>query len=107
MACGASLTSEGDAYGSDTRKVQRLLLEVANAHPVVISDPAASVVFRGFGDSALNFELRCFLDDVEKTIGVTSDLCFAIDEIFRKEGVEIPFPQQDVYVRKFSQPASD
>ena len=39
-------------------------------------------------------------EDVEKTIGVTSDLCYAIDDAFREKGIDIPFPQQDVYVKQ-------
>lgn len=81
-------------------------MEVGGAHPEVLKDPGPTAVFRGFGDSALNFELRCFLEDVERTIGVTSDLCFAIDDIFREKGIEIPFPQQDVYVKQLANAAT-
>jgi len=42
--------------------------------PEVLEEPGPSAVFRGFGDSSLDFELRCFLKDVERTVGVTSDL---------------------------------
>ncbi len=90
----------GVAYGSDTELVHKTLLEVATAHPDVLEDPAPVAVFRGFGDSSLDFELRCMLEDVEKKITVTSDLCFSIDKAFRDLNIEIPFPQQDVYIRK-------
>ena len=90
----------GVAYGSDTELVRKTLIEVANSHPQVLTDPPTAAIFRGFGDSSLDFELRCFIEDVEKTVSVTSDLCFAIDEAFRKQNIEIPFPQQDVYIRK-------
>ncbi len=90
----------GVAYGSDTARVREILLEIGRSHAEVLKEPAPSAVFRGFGDSALNFELRCYLDNVERTIAVTSDLCFAIDDAFRRHGVEIPFPQQDVYVKQ-------
>jgi len=98
---GRIIIPVGIAYGSDARKAQQLLIDVANAHPAILDEPAPAAMFRGFGDSALDFELRCFLEDVENTIGVTSDLCFAIEEAFRREGIEIPFPQQDVHVRQF------
>jgi len=88
----------GVAYGSPVRKVIKTLLEIGCAHPEVMTDPAASAAFRGFGDSALNFELRCFLQDVNRSIGVTSDLCVSIDEKFRELGIEIPFPQRDVHM---------
>ncbi len=96
---GRIIIPVGVAYGSDTRKVQQLLLEVAVAHPQVFQEPCPTALFRGFGDSALDFELRCFLKDVENTVSVTSDLCFAIDAAFRVANIEIPFPQRDVHVR--------
>ncbi len=90
----------GVAYGSDTELVKKTLIEIATSHPQVLADPGPAAVFRGFGDSSLNFELRVVLEDVEKTLSVTSELCFAIDKAFRKAEIEIPFPQQDVYIRK-------
>ena len=89
----------GVAYGSPARTVIETLLEIGRAHPEVMTDPAPSAAFRGFGDSALNFELRCFLQDVNRSIGVTSDLCVSIDERFGELGIEIPFPQRDVHLR--------
>jgi small-conductance mechanosensitive channel len=102
---GRIIIPVGVAYGSDTRKVRDTLLKIASEHPGVLKDPAPSAVFRGFGDSALNLELRCFLEEVEKAIGVTSDICFSIDDEFRKEGIEIPFPQRDVNLKQTTQTA--
>ena len=93
----------GVAYGSDTQKVKELLLEVAKDHPEVIgegfgvSEPV--VLFIEFGDSSLNFELRCFITDIDRRRRVISDLNFAIDEAFRENGIEIPFPQRDVHIK--------
>jgi len=93
----------GVAYGSDTVLVKRLLLEVAHAHPEVIKDnpnvPAPNVLFLGFGDSSLEFELRCLVLDIKNRYNVQSALNFGIDAAFREYGVEIPFPQRDVHVR--------
>jgi small-conductance mechanosensitive channel len=90
----------GVAYGSDTNKVRDTLLMIARAHPHVLAEPKANVAFRGFGDSALNFELRCFISNVNNAVSVTSDICYEIDEKFRNENIEIPFPQQDVYIKQ-------
>ncbi len=98
---GRVIIPVGVAYGTDSGKVMEALLKIAKDHSEVLRDPGPAAVFRGFGDSALNFELRCFLKDVERTISVTSDLCVEIDNAFRDLGIEIPFPQQDVYVRQF------
>jgi len=93
----------GVAYGSDVEKVKEVLLVVAQAQPLVMCDglrvSEPMVLFRGFGDSSLNFELRCFIRDVEKRLTVTSDLNFAIDAAFRQAGIEIPFPQSDLHLR--------
>ncbi len=93
----------GVAYGSDTAKVHDLLLKVANDHPDVLTGgiiaPEPRALFMAFGDSSLDFELRCFVRDIDRRRTIMSDLNFAIDAEFRKNGVEIPFPQRDVHVR--------
>lgn len=92
----------GVAYGSDTEKVRDLLLEVANTHPEVITDgtsPTPRVLFLQFGDSSLDFELRCHIRNIDMRRIVISDVNFAIDKAFREHGVEIPFPQRDVHIR--------
>lgn len=92
----------GVAYGSDTDLVKRLLLEVASAHPEVISTGAnlePQVLFMEFGESSLNFELRCFVQEIDKRLICRSDLNFAIDKVFREHQIVIPFPQRDVNVK--------
>lgn len=96
---GRVIIPVGVAYGSDTRLVERVLLSVADEHPAVLKSLTTSVLFKGFGDSGLNFELRAFVQDVDKVLSVSSDLCFAIDAAFRKSGIEIPYPQQDIHFR--------
>ncbi|MFW6191506.1 MAG: mechanosensitive ion channel family protein, partial [Thiohalospira sp.] len=85
------------AYGSDTRRVHDLLHQVATEHPQVDAEPAPTVLFRDFGDSALIFQLRCFTH-LDNYLGVPSDLRFRIDELFRENGITIPFPQRDVHL---------
>lgn len=102
---GRVIIGVGVAYGSDVEKVKRILLEVARAHPQVmreglvegVGDP--SVYFVNFGDSSLDFELRAYIRAVDRRMSVASDLRFAIDAAFRAEGVEIPFPQRDVWFK--------
>jgi potassium efflux system protein len=100
---GRLILPVGVAYGSNTEVVRDTLLEVANAHPAVVTGhtkvPAPLVWFRGFGDSALNFELRCFIYDIKTRLSVLSDLNFAVDKAFREQKIEIPFPQRDLHVR--------
>jgi len=89
----------GIAYGSDTRLATRLLEEAATAHPLVLTDPAATVVFAAFGENSLDFELRVFTSGVINTRIVRHDLHLAIDDAFRLHGIEIAFPQRELHVK--------
>lgn len=94
----------GVAYGSDTKLVRNAILEVVNAHPDIITSgivPKPSVLFLSFGDSALEFEIRAMIFDIDNKWNVISDLHFGIDQAFRKAGVEIPFPQRDLHIRNW------
>jgi small-conductance mechanosensitive channel len=99
----------GVAYGSDTAKVKQVLLNVGNAHPLVIKHhptaPGPWVLFLGFGDSTLQFELRCLIYNVDEKVTVLSDLNFALDAAFREAGIEIAFPQRDIHIRDWPLPS--
>ena len=99
---GRAIIKVGVAYGSDTEKVRYILTQVAEENELVVKDgssPKPLVLFRGFGDSSLDFELRVHLYDVDRRLSTISNLNFAIDKAFREEGIEIPFPQRDVHVK--------
>ena len=57
------------------------------------------MIFKAFGDSSLNFELRVYARDTDYYLTLISDLHFAIDKAFREQKVEIPFPQRDLHLR--------
>lgn len=95
----------GVAYGSNTDRVRELLLGVARENSQVSRWPAPFVRFRDFGDSALVFELRCYLYDIGQIITVSSDMRFEIDRVFRENNIEIPFPQRDIHVKQSGPPA--
>ncbi len=90
----------GIAYGSDTVRAQKVMLDTAKANPLVMEAPAPTVFFTGFGDSALNFEIRIFVRELSKRLPVTHELHVAIDRALRENGIEIPFPQLDLHIRK-------
>ena len=56
-------------------------------------------LFVGFGDSALNFELRVWVREIQNRLQVRSSILTDIDRRFREAGIEIPFPQRDLHVR--------
>jgi small-conductance mechanosensitive channel/tetratricopeptide (TPR) repeat protein len=87
----------GVAYGTAPRQVLEILQEIARSHPEVLEDPAPSALFRGFGESALNFELRAFTE--ADWLGVTSELAVSITEALESAGITIPFPQRDLHLR--------
>ncbi len=89
----------GIAYGSDTNKAIAVLRRVAAENPNVLKEPEPQVLFLGFGESSLDFELRVFSPDVAHLLPIRHELHVAIDDAFRSEGIEIAFPQRDLHVR--------
>lgn len=95
-----SLTRElihvGVAYNSDMDKVKALLTGIAANHPKVLKNPPPKVLFNNFGDSSLELTLVFTMNRSFEANAVKSDLRFNILARFRKEGIEIPFPQRVV-----------
>ena len=92
------IITAGIAYGSDTELARELLLNAAQEHPNVLEDPAPIATFEGFGDSALNFLLRCYLPNLDNRLVTITELHTAIDQAFRKAGITIASPQRDVHL---------
>lgn len=90
----------GVAYGSDTKLVKKILLSVAADHPEIVEHPNPFVRFTNFGDSSLDFELHFFSRNFIRIEDVKSDVRFEIDNAFRKNNVEIPFPQRVVWMKE-------
>lgn len=90
----------GVAYGSDTELVKKLLLQAVHSIPRVLSRPQPFIRFANFGDSSLDFEILFFTRDHLFNEDIKSNIRFEIDKLFREHKISIPFPQQDIWIRK-------
>lgn len=90
----------GVAYSSDLEKVRAVLLEIAHANPGVLPSPAPSVTLDAFAESSINMRLLLFVPDATDGASIASQVRFAIAERFGKEGIELPFPQREVRIRR-------
>jgi potassium efflux system protein len=97
----------GVAYGTDPEAVLNLLVAEAAAQPNVMTDPAPMAFFMGFGDSALNFELRFWSARQDIWFQLKSDVTIGISRALREAGIEIPFPQRDLHVRSVDVPIAE
>jgi len=85
--------------GSKIALVQQVLLDAVRSNPDVMRAPAASVFFVGFGDSALEFEIRAFVDSLDKRLRVQHEIYAAAERALHEHGIGIPFPQRDPHVQ--------
>jgi len=96
----------GVAYGTDPATVTSLLLSVPPLFQNVLRAPAPIALFTGFGDSALNFELRYWTTDVGNILQLRSDVTTAVNNALAAAGIEVPFPQRDLHLRSVDGPAA-
>ncbi len=98
----------GVSYDSDPEAIREMLTKEAAGHKDVLKLPPPDVMFLGYGDSTLNFELRVWTElQVQTPTRLKSDLYFAIFEACRKASVEIAFPQRDLHIRSISKQAAN
>ena len=89
----------GVAYASDAEAVRRLLLAIAESDPRVLRQPPPSCFLLSLGASTLDFELRVFVGEILDRNPVRHALYQRIIADLREHGIEIAFPQMDLWVR--------
>ena len=95
-----SMIPVGVAYGTDVQLVKKTLEQLLTDHIRVLESPDNRVLFMGFGDSSLDFEVHFWISP-RSTFDrrqIESDLRFKIDALFREHNITIPFPQRDVHI---------
>jgi potassium-dependent mechanosensitive channel len=88
----------GVSYDSDPREVAAALRE-ASHHPHILEVPEPTVVFNGFGESSLDFELLVWTTEPALMPVLQSDLRYQVWDALAERGIEIPFPQRDIHLR--------
>lgn len=90
----------GVSYDADVHKAMEITTSAASAHPRVLGDPEPVTRLLGFGDSAVNLELRVWINDPSKgVVNVRSDILLKIWDEFKAHNIEIPYPQRVVHVK--------
>lgn len=89
----------GVHYRSDLHRAMALMVEAGQEHPRVLRNPEPVARLIGFGDSAVDLELRVWIEDPEQgVVNVTSDIRLRIWDLFHENGIEFPFPQRDIHI---------
>jgi potassium efflux system protein len=86
----------GVSYSAHPKRVMEMLEAVARAHPQVLRQPPPRAYFTGFGDSAINFELRAWTDQFDQWFQIRSELAAAVYDAGPAAGISFPFPQREV-----------
>ena len=89
----------GVSYGTDLDRAIPIAMDTIKKHSLVLGDPESVVVVKELGDSSVNLQLRAWSKTADYWT-VRGDLTKGIFESFKREGIEIPFPQMDVHMKQ-------
>ncbi len=92
--------SVGISYNADPREALALMIEAATECPRILKSPEPRALMIGFGDSAVDLELRCWISDPNNGVAnIKSEVLLLIWDKLHEHGIEIPFPQRDVHIK--------
>lgn len=91
----------GVSYDADMALAEKLMLEAARKARRVLLTPPPTVWWSGFGDNSIDFTIHCWISDPEEGVGnVRSDVLKHLWALFKEHGVEIPYPQRDLHLKR-------
>jgi potassium-dependent mechanosensitive channel len=86
------------AYGSDVELAHKVMLETVKNTPLVLEEPAPSVLFTGFGEQGLEFSVRVFVNELAHRLQVTHKLLVNLERALHDNGIQVPITQQNIQV---------
>ena len=89
----------GISYDADIQKAKSIILKVADTTEWVAKDPPPKVVVRKFGESSVDVQLRVWINDARRRMSTISHITDRVKSSFDEQGIEIPYPKRDVYVK--------
>ena len=90
----------GISYSCDVRLAMDLCREASERVERVLADPRPQCLLRGFGESAIDLEIRIWIDDPSKgRANVISEVLLQVWDLFREHGIQVPFPQRDLHLK--------
>ncbi len=90
----------GIAYGSDVRKAIELTQQAAGEFERILKSPEPRCLLKGYGDSALNLELRVWIEDPQNGVSnMKSEIYLRIIDLFDENDIQFPYPQRDIHVK--------
>ena len=89
----------GIAYDADMQKAKNIILQVADSTEWVSKEPPPTVVVRKFGESAVDLQLRVWINDARRRMSTISYITDRVKSSFDEQGIEIPYPKRDIYVK--------
>jgi small-conductance mechanosensitive channel len=96
----------GVKYGSDPNKVIEVLMGVVEGNTRLMQEPEPYVLFQGFGESSLDFELRAWTNDPLWWI-LGGEIKMQMYTALTENGIEIPYPQRDLHIRSSDNAAAE
>jgi potassium-dependent mechanosensitive channel len=92
----------GTSYAADPHRVKEILEALVRAHPAVLTEPEPGVLLWDFGDSSVNYRIHYYTRiRSQSRLGVRSEILLQIWDAFKREGIDIPFPHRELYIREW------